>query len=136
MPRKSERFPDELRKLWPVMKGSLAEVELTCGTPQCRCHAGGPKHRGFYFSYRLRGRSHTVYVPRAVLEDVRHAHAQWLALKVRLEEFTARRVEELRQRATRERQGRKEEGHGRLRGSSKGRRGPPESPRRASPPDR
>lgn len=133
MPRKSERFPEELRELWPVLKGSLAEVELTCGTPQCRCHAGGPKHKGFYFSYRLRGRSHTVYVPQSVLDDVRRAHAQWQALKERLEEFTARRVEALRQRAAEERQGRKEEGHGGRRASSRGRRGPQGSPRRASP---
>jgi hypothetical protein len=136
MPRKSERIPEELRKLWPVMKGSLAEVELTCGTPQCRCHAGGPKHKGFYFSYRLKGRSHTVYVPRAVLEDVRQAHAHWQALKELLEELTAQRVEELRQRAVAGRHRRKEERHGRQRGSPRGRGGPSGTPGRASPPDR
>ena len=83
----------------PVLKGSLAEVELTCGTPSCRCHKGGPKHKGWYFSYRAGGRSHTVYIPKGVVPEAQRAHANWLKLKTLLEELTVLHVEELREKA-------------------------------------
>lgn len=83
-----------------MLKGSLAEVELTCGTPGCRCHKNGPKHKGYYFSYRRSGRSNTIYVPKAALDDARKAHANWLKLKGILEELTALEVRRVRQRKT------------------------------------
>jgi len=90
---------EKLRRLMPLMKGSLALVELTCGTPSCRCHTTGPKHKGYYFSYRLRGKSHTVYIPKRFQNEVKQAHAHWLELKRLLEEWTASEVQELRQKA-------------------------------------
>lgn len=102
-PKDLQAFLDQLRPLWPVLRGSLAQVELTCGTPSCRCHHGGPKHTGWYFSYRVRGKSHTVYVPQSVLEEVQRGHAHWLELKDMLEQQTHRTLESLRQRARQER---------------------------------
>jgi len=97
-----------LRELVPLMKGSLVELHLTCGTPACRCHSGGPKHSGYYFSYRAAGKSHTVYVRKSCLQDVRKAHAHWLELKVILEELTELEVEALRDNAQSRRSPRKE----------------------------
>ena len=105
----SRRLRRRLKALGPVMKGSLAEVELTCGTPGCRCHAGGPKHKGHYFSYRVGGKSHTVYVPKSVAEDAKHAHARWRSIRLLLEELTAQTVEVLRQRAAKRRRRDKEQ---------------------------
>jgi hypothetical protein len=103
-----ERFLEQIRRLLPLLKGSLAEVQLTCGTRTCRCHAEGPKHRGYYLSYRLHGESRTVYVPQGALREVRRAHANWLTMKKALEEHTARTVAELLRRTPRRAGGRKE----------------------------
>jgi len=108
--RRRRRLQAQLRAVGPVLKGSLADVELTCGTPGCRCHKKGPKHKGLYFSYRHGGRSHTIYVPKAMQRDARTAHAKWLELKGVLEDLTALEVRRLRGGAKGRRTGRKERG--------------------------
>ena len=85
---KQRRLLSQMRQVDSVLKGSLAEVELTCGTPTCRCHRKGPKHKGLYFSYRHAGTSHTVYVPKALAPQARQAYGNWLRLKKVLEELT------------------------------------------------
>ncbi len=108
MAPRDERFLKQARRLLPLLKGSLAEVHLTCGTPTCRCHGQGPKYWGHYLSCRLRGKSRTVYVPQGALGEVRRAHANWLAMKKALEEHTALVVADLLARTPRRRGGRKE----------------------------
>jgi hypothetical protein len=105
---RDERFLEQVRRLLPLVKGSLAEVQLTCGTRTCRCHAEGPKHRGYYLSYRLRGESRTVYVPQGAVREMRRAHANWLRMKKVLEEHTAGTVAELLRSVPRRPGGRKE----------------------------
>jgi len=77
-----------LRQMGPILKGSLVEMEMTCGTPSCRCHKGGPKHKGYYFSYRTEGKSHTVYVPKGRVAEAKQAHRNWMKLKEIIEELT------------------------------------------------
>lgn len=108
MATRDEHFLEQVGRLLPLLKGSLAEVHLTCGTPTCRCHAEGPKHRGYYLSYRLHGESRTAYVPQGAVGEVRRAHANWRAMKKLLEEHTQRTVADLLRRTSRRRGGRKE----------------------------
>lgn len=96
-----EAIRTRLRELGPVLKGSLAEVERTCGSSGCRCQTGGPKHKGYYFSYRAAGKSHTVYVPLAAEAEAKEAHANWLEMKALLEECTSLEVARLRRKARR-----------------------------------
>lgn len=59
----------------PLLPGSLELVYRACGTPSCRCHHGGPKHAAYQLTFKERGRSRSVYVPKALVAEVR----QWLA---------------------------------------------------------
>ena len=93
---KRTRLLRHVREMEAVLKGSLAEVELTCGTLRCQCHKKGPKHKGLYFSYRYGGKSHTVYIPKAAQGQARRAHGNWLKLKEVLEKLTALEVGRLR----------------------------------------
>lgn len=77
-----------LRQMGPILKGSLVEMEMSCGTPSCRCHKGGPKHKGYYFSYRAKGKSHTVYIPKGMVTQAKQAHQNWMKLKKIIEELT------------------------------------------------
>jgi hypothetical protein len=95
---KKKRLLGQLRQIQAVLKGSLAECELTCGTPGCRCHSDGPKHKGLYFSYRHQGKTRTLYVPKDLHDVARQAHANWLKAKQILEELTVLEVMQLRTR--------------------------------------
>jgi hypothetical protein len=65
----------------PLLAGSLGQVFRPCGTPSCRCHHGGPKHAAHQLTFKDRGRSCSVYVPKDLVGEVR----QWLAAQRRLD---------------------------------------------------
>lgn len=67
------RFLDELRKRWPVARGSLSEVAKPCVRPGCRACARGEKHRSFIFSYRKGGTQRCLYVPRELVAELERA---------------------------------------------------------------
>ena len=56
-------FQDELLALWPVLKGSLAEVRKPCIRPNCSACARGDKHAAFIWSFTEKGRRRCMYVP-------------------------------------------------------------------------
>ena len=67
----------------PLLAGSLGLVYRACGTPSCRCHHGGPKHAAYQLTFKDRGRSCSVYVPKDLVPEVR----QWLAARRRLDQL-------------------------------------------------
>ena len=75
-----ERFIDELRRLWPVARGSLCEVAKPCVRAGCAACAQGAKHLSFIFSYRQDGKQRCLYVPRELVPQLRRAIAggQWV----------------------------------------------------------
>lgn len=78
-----------IRRMPDILKGSLAEVLLTCGKSGCRCQEGRRhRHRAYRFCYRVAGRTRSVSVPKAWVEEARKRHAAWLRLKSWLEELT------------------------------------------------
>ena len=62
-----ERFIEELRRLWPVARGSLCEVAKPCVRAGCADCARGDKHPSFIFSYRKDGKQRCLYVPRELV---------------------------------------------------------------------
>jgi len=68
-----ERFLEELRRRWPLAKGSLAEVRKPCIRPRCAACARGEKHPAFLFSYAEEGRRRCMYVPRDLVPRLRQA---------------------------------------------------------------
>jgi hypothetical protein len=55
-----------------VLAGALTEQARRCGTPGCRCAAGGEPHGPyFYFSPRHAGRNRLRYVPVPLAQVVR-----------------------------------------------------------------
>lgn len=80
-PRDSlERFLDELRRRWPIARGSLCEVAKPCVRAGCAACAQGEKHRSFIFSYRQDGKQRCLYVPRELVPELQRAleGGQWL----------------------------------------------------------
>lgn len=55
----------------PLLAASLAQIRKRCGRKACRCHTHGELHTGWHLTYKVEGKTRTVYVPLDLLEDVR-----------------------------------------------------------------
>jgi len=63
----------QLRTLGPMVGASLCRRLVRCGHPNCRC-AGGEQHVSWCLTFKQKGRTRTVHVPRDMLKEV----AQWV----------------------------------------------------------
>jgi hypothetical protein len=58
----------ELAGVGPVLQGSLAQIRVTCGHPNCRC-VTGEKHTSHIVTRKVRGKSKSLYVPVDMVEE-------------------------------------------------------------------
>ena len=68
----------------PALAGTLSQVNKRCGQPTCRCRQGQP-HKAWPLSFKVQGKSRTVYVPLDLLDDVR----SWIAEHKRIKTLQA-----------------------------------------------
>jgi hypothetical protein len=54
----------------PLLAASLVEIAKHCGRAGCRCQSGH-KHVGHYLTFKVEGKTRTVYVPKDLLREVR-----------------------------------------------------------------
>jgi len=66
---------NQLAARGPVLTASLVRIAKHCGRPGCHCQRG-EKHVGNYLTYKVKGKTRTVYVPLAQLEEVRAWHEE------------------------------------------------------------
>lgn len=92
------RFADELRKLWPVARGSLCEVAKPCVRAGCAACACGDKHPSFIFSYRKSGKQRCLYVPRELVPELKRALDNGRWVENRMTEVGEALIFEYRQR--------------------------------------
>lgn len=63
----------KMAKLWPLAKGSVAEVHKPCIRPNCSACASGRKHAAFIFSFKEKSRRRCMYVPRELVPLLQQA---------------------------------------------------------------
>jgi len=63
----------QLHEIGPLVAASLCRRMSRCGNPNCRC-ARGEKHLSWCLTYKDKGKTRTVHVPRDMLKEVR----QWV----------------------------------------------------------
>jgi hypothetical protein len=100
----------------PVLKGTLVEVQRTCGKPGCKC-ARGEKHTCWQLSASVEGKTRTWNVSRRYVAKVnrltdnyrrfRRARARWVRLNAQMLELinemeAARTVADFRDEPRRE----------------------------------
>jgi Family of unknown function (DUF6788) len=71
----------------PALAASLVSVERRCGKPGCHC-AEGEKHHVHQLTYKVRGKTRTVYVPVDFTEEVRTWIDEHRRLKRLLQEIS------------------------------------------------
>ena len=70
----------------PVLAATLTQVHKRCGQPACRCYHGQP-HLAWHLTYKVKGKTRTVYVPHDLLDDVRSWIQEHKRLKALLDEI-------------------------------------------------
>jgi DNA-dependent RNA polymerase auxiliary subunit epsilon len=78
----------ELARLGPLLQGSLCEIHVTCGNPNCRC-ARGDKHPAYQVTKKVRGTTKTLYIPVDLVEEVRTWVREHRRAKQLLKEISA-----------------------------------------------
>ena len=90
---------DEVKALWPAVKGSLSEVRKPCIRKNCKACASGKKHPAHLFSFMKAGRQRCRYVAREFVPELERAAENGR----RIEELMSRLGEELLEDYRRER---------------------------------
>jgi hypothetical protein len=82
-----QAFLEELTGLWPLAKGSLAEVRKPCIRPNCAACKSGRKHPAWLFSFSQGGKRRCRYVPLDLVPTLRQALDNGRQLEKRLVEL-------------------------------------------------
>ena len=91
----------ELRTLGPVVAASLCERRVRCGNPNCKS-ARGEKHSSWCLTFKQKGRTRTVHVPRALFQEVEQWTKEYRRAKQLLQQISYQSVQII-QRHVRER---------------------------------
>jgi hypothetical protein len=71
----------------PVLAACLCALDVRCGREVCRCHRGGPLHSVHRLTFKDRGTTRTVHVPKDLVMDVRSWVTEHKRLKALLKEI-------------------------------------------------
>jgi hypothetical protein len=61
----------KINTLIPWVEGSFVSTYRFCGKKNCICHHGGSKHPVVYVTWKEKGKTVSLYVPRRLERDVR-----------------------------------------------------------------
>ena len=91
------QFLRQFEKLWPAIKGSLAEVRKPCIRPNCAACARGDKHRAFILAFTDQGRRRCMYVPAELVPRLQQALRNGKALEALLYQLGPELLRQYRQ---------------------------------------
>ena len=93
-----KKLHKELEGLWPLAKGSLAEVRKPCIRKGCTACAKGEKHRAFIFSYMDNKQRRCMYVPQELIPVIHQAIKNGRRLEEILQQMGLQLIREYRER--------------------------------------
>lgn len=91
-------FLKKTEALWPVAKGSLAEVRKPCIRPNCRACTEGRKHRAHIFSLTKDGKRRCMHVPKELVPALKRAIANGRRLERMLFSLGERMIRDYRRK--------------------------------------
>src|ERR1035438_549052 len=92
-----QNFLRQLQKLWPAIKGSLAEVRKPCIRPNCAPCARDDKHPAFILAFTDKGRRRCMYVPAELVPRLQQALRNGNALEALLYQLGPELLRQYRQ---------------------------------------
>jgi len=93
-----QNFVRQIERLWPAIKGSLAQVRKPCIRPNCPACARGDKHAAFILCFTDQGRRRCMYVPAELAPRLRQALRNGKAVETLLYELGPELLRQYRQR--------------------------------------
>src|SRR5512137_312525 len=93
---KQLKLLQKIAPLHPWIEGSLVSTSRFCGKKNCACHHGGAKHPVLYVTWKEKGKTVSLYIPRKLENDVR----RWVQNYRNLKELT-REVSDLQKQIVR-----------------------------------
>ena len=96
LPDDQRVFLAELRRLWPLAKGSLSLVRNRCIRAGCPACARGEKHLAYHYAFVEKGRQRCMYVPRGLVSLFQQALRNGERLEERLAQLGAELIREYR----------------------------------------
>jgi hypothetical protein len=74
-------FREQLREMWPVALGSLSLRRSPCVRKHCPACESGEQHPSYVLYGRRKGRRFALYIPDALVPEVRRALAHGQAIE-------------------------------------------------------
>ena len=71
----------------PVLAATLSQLRKRCGQPSCHCYHGEP-HLAWHLTYKVKGKTRTVYVPQDLLTEVQLWVQEYQRLKILIHEVS------------------------------------------------
>lgn len=81
---KRGRLISRLASLGPWVQGSVVSTSRRCGKKSCACHHGGAKHPVLFVTWKQKGKTVSLYVPRTMEPEVRNWAENHKKLKILL----------------------------------------------------
>lgn len=85
----------QLASSGPFLAASLCVVNRRCGQPNCRCAKGQP-HQAHVLTYKVKGKTKTIHVPKDRLQEVRRWTEEYKRVKKLMQEISELSLERLR----------------------------------------
>jgi len=87
--RKLRRKLAAMGKEQPFIIGSLTKIHRRCGNPNCRCAGeNGQKHPAHLLTTKIEGKTHTIYVPVDMVDEVKRWCRHYRAVKTQIKDVS------------------------------------------------
>lgn len=93
--RRRKTLEKRMGALGPLMRGSVVELAMRCGNPNCRC-ARGEKHKKYHYSMSKKGKTKMIYLGKAREPIARQYSGNYKTLLEIVEEMTMINMELLK----------------------------------------
>ena len=72
----------------PWIQGTVVQTKRICGSKGCACRHGGPKHPAMFLTWKEKGKTCCLYVPRRLESEVNLWAQNYRRLKMTMEKIT------------------------------------------------
>jgi len=87
---------ERIGNIGPFVQASLTHTKKRCGNPKCRCASEGPIHPSTLLTWKEKNKTHTLYVPQALVPEVTQWVKEYKKLKRLMAQMTAEQKKRLK----------------------------------------
>ena len=83
-----KKLVSRLADIDPWIQGTVVQTKRICGSKGCACRRGGPKHPVMFLTWKEKGKTCCLYIPRRLESEVKIWAQNYRRLKVVMEKIT------------------------------------------------